>query len=357
MKKNIAKRNPPAGGEKGAYWLEHRDYVIDLSLSKNPLGCSKLVQNRVNLRSVNVARYPDSRGLIGAISAHFSIPKENLAIGAGIDGFINLFPQVFLKRGDLVLMPKLTFPRFEMATKAFGGKTIFVPMKKDMRIDFKIFEKELKKIKPKMVFVANPNNPTGLVERKSKILNLAKKTKAIVLVDEAGIDFCEDGFSLIREARKFKNLVVLRGFSKGYGLSGLRIGFCVASVNTLNKLQPIKLTFPTSSIAMKAAIVALSDQKHLKRTKELFKKETKYYQDKLEKLGFEVLPPESNLIFAKVPPCFSSAEELIKALHRKNIHCVDGKFFNLPKFIRINPATREINRKFIQAVNQIIKTK
>jgi len=339
--------------EKGAYWLVHRDYSIDLSLSRNPLGCSKVVKNTVNFKTLDTSRYPNSREVIGAISSHFSIPKKNLSIGAGIDDFINLFSQALLKKGDVVLMPKTTFPRFEMATRAFGGKPVFIPMR-DMRIDFETFEIEAEKRKPKMVFIANPNNPTGLVEKKTKILNLAKKIKAIVIVDEAGIDFSGEKFSLVKAARKLKNLVVLRGFSKGYGLSGLRIAFCVASPEILGGLQTKKPIFPVSSIAMKAATVALSDQKHLKRTKELFKKETRFFADNLEKMSFRTLPPESNLIFARVPSCFSSARELIAALHERDIHCVDGRFFGFPKYIRINPATRKINKKFIGAVHQII---
>lgn len=339
--------------EKGAYWLVHRDYLIDLSLSRNPLGCSKVVKNTVNFKTLDTSRYPDSKEVIAAISSHFSIAKKNISLGAGIDDFINLFSQTLLKERDIVLMSKTTFPRFEMATRAFGGKPVLIPMK-NMRIDFETFKKEAEKRKPKMVFIANPNNPTGLVEKKTKILNLARKVKASVIVDEAGIDFSGEKLSLVKAAGKLKNLVVLRSFSKSYGLSGLRIAFCVASPETLKEVQTKRPVFPVSSIAMKAAVVALSDQKHLKKTKELFKKETRFFADNLEKMGFQVLPPESNLIFAKVPPCLSSAQELIAALHEKDIHCVDGRFFAFPKYIRINPSTRKINKEFIEAVRQII---
>jgi len=342
--------------EKGAYWLVSRDFSIDLSLSRNPLGCSKLIRNKVNLKNVDVAEYPDIRKIVEVISCHFSIPKENLAIGAGIDDFINLFPQVFLKKGDCVLMPEITFPRFEIATMTFKGKPVFIPMR-NMRINFEAFERILKKRKPKMIFIANPNNPTGLIESKEKILNLAKKTKAIMIVDEAGIDFVGEKYSLVREATKIKNLVVLRGFSKAHGLAGLRIGFCVASPDIIEKFYPTKATFPVSTIAIKAAILAISDKKHIKKTKRLFKEETQFFSNSLQRMGFEVLPPESNLVFAKIPNVFSSAEELINALHKKNIHCVDGKYFGLLKFIRINPATHKINKKFIEAISQIIKEK
>ncbi len=343
--------------QKGAYWTVHRDYEIDLSLSRNPLGCSRIIQDKVNLKTVDVSKYPHLTELIKAISSHFSIPEQNIAISSGIDGFIGLFPIAFLKEGDLVLIPETTFPRFAMAVKAVGGKPVFIPLKENMRVDFKAFEKETIDKNPKMIMLANPNNPTGLVEDKNKIIDLAEKTQALVVVDEAGIDFSGEESSLIQEAAKVKNLVVLRGFSKGYGLSGLRIGFCVASVRVLEESSPHRAIFPVTSIAIKAAVLALSDQEHLKKTQKLFRKEGKFFQESLEKLGFEVLSPESNLIFAKIPNSFSSAAELIEELHKKNMHCVDGQHFGFPQFIRINPATHEINQKFINAIKEIIKSK
>ena len=332
----------------------HEHYDIDLSLSRNPLGCSRLVQEKVDLKKVDVSEYPESDVLIKAISSHFSVPKESIVIEGGIDGLINFLPQVFLNKGDKVLMAKTTFPRFKMATKAFGGKPVFVPLK-NMRLDCKVMMEKVLSVKPKMIFIANPNNPTGLIEDKNQIIELIKKVKSLVVVDEAGIDLAGEEHSLISRVVDFKNLIVLRGFSKGYGLSGLRIGFCVASPEIIARFSPKRLTFPVTSIAIKAAATALSDQKHLKKTRELFQKEGKFFRQELERMGFEVLPPESNLIFAKVPSCFSSASEFIKELHKQNIHCVDGGHFGLPMFIRINPSVRKINSKFIMATEKILK--
>jgi histidinol-phosphate aminotransferase len=348
MNKKTIKKN------KGAYWILDKHYAIDLSLSRNPLGCSKIVQQKVNLRTVDISEYPDSSELIQAISSHFSIPQKHLSIDGGIDGFINFLPQVFLKKGDNVVLPKPSFPRFEMAIRAFGGQPIFIPLR-GMRVDFESMGKKIIEKRPKMILIANPNNPTGLFEDKEKILQLVKKTQSLVVVDEAGIDFADKDASLIQEATKFKNLIVLRGFSKGYGLSGLRVAFCVASPDIISQFNSKHLTFPVSAIAVRAAALALTDQKHLEKTRALFKKEGRFYQNELEKMGFRVLPPESNLIFAQVPSCFRSAQELIEELHRKDIHCVDGQNFGLAKYVRINPSIRKINKKFIQAVKEIIQ--
>jgi len=335
------------------YWLKDREFPIDLTLSENPLGPPKIVKKMIDF---DVSRYPKAEKLVEAISVHFCIPKENIIVGAGINEFINLIPQAILKKGDLVLIPKVTFPRFEEAVRLFGGRPIFVPMGKDLRINFEVLKRKAQK-GAKLIFIANPNNPTGLVEDKIKIIELTKKTKAIPVCDEAGIDFVGEEKSLIRETSRIKNLIVLRGFSKGWGLAGLRIGFCVAQPEIIKKIRPIQLTFSVSSVAIETAILALEDKTHLRKTRKFFKKEKRFLSENLKKLGFEVIPSETNYILAKVNPIFSSAEDFIKAIAKKGANCVDGKNFHLPKFIRISPKDHKTNEKFIEIVTKTIQEK
>jgi len=335
------------------FWLKEQEFPIDLTFSENPLGAPSLVKKRIGF---NVSQYPKKKKLINTISEKFCIPRENILIGAGIDEFINLIPQAVLKKGDLVLIPRITFPRFEQAARLLGGRPILIPMKKDFGVDFEVLERKAQK-RTKLIFIANPNNPTGLVEDKRKIIELAKKTKAILICDEAGIDFVGEKNSLVREAVRIKNLIVLRGFSKGYGLAGLRIGFCVAQAEIIEKIHSIQLPFSVSSIAIRAVILALKDKNHLKKTKEFLKKEKKFLKERLEKIGFEVLSPESNFIFGKINSVFSSAKEFIEAINKKGANCVDGKNFHLPKFIRISPKDHKSNEKFVEIVNKVIQEK
>jgi len=335
------------------YWLKEKEFPIDLTLSENPLGPPKIAKKRIDL---DVSRYPKTEKLIEAISIRFCIPKENIIIGAGIDEFLDLIPRLILKKGDLVLIPKVSFLRFEMTTKLAGGKVILVPMKKDLRIDFEAIKKRIGK-KVKLIFIANPNNPTGLIEDKRKIIELTKRKETILVCDEAGIDFVGEDKSLIREAPKIKNLIVLRGFSKGYGLAGLRIGFCVASPEIIKGLQAIKPPFSVSSVSIEAAILALRDKEHLKKTKKFFKKERGFLAKSLKNLGFEVLPPESNFIFAKVPDFFPLAKDFIKEINKRGANCVDGENFNVPKFIRISLGDHKSNQKFIEIIKGVIREK
>lgn len=338
------------------YWLQEKEFPVNLTFSINPLGPSLEIKKRVRF---DLSQYPNPQKLINLLSARFLIPKENICVGNGVNKFINLICLLFMGKKGKVLLPQVTYPRYEEAVKTFGGKPIFVPMKKDLRIDFVAFEEKFKKLKekPKLIFIANPNNPTGLVEEKEKILRLAQKTKALVVVDEAGIEFVGEKFSVIKEASKMKNLLVLRSFSKAYGLAGLRIGFCVGAVRVIKELQKIESPFPLSSVAIESAILALKDKNHLMITREFFKKEMEFMKKELEKMGLEVLPIESTNLLAKVPSLFSSAKELVEKLNERGANCLTGDYFNLPKFIRICPATKKVNRKFVKIVKEIVKEK
>lgn len=340
------------------YWLQSKKFPIDLTFSINPLGPPLKVKKKIKF---DISQYPSgNEELIELLSKKFSVPKENILLHSGVNDLINLICLMFLKKNEIVLIPKVTYPRYEEAVNNFGGQVIFVPMKKNLRIDFKAFERKIKKLanRVKLIFFANPNNPTGLVEGKNKILRLKRLTKALIVIDEAGIDFVDEKkFSLIKEAARSKNLLVLRTFSKSHGMAGLRIGFAVGPLRFIEKLKIAKSPFPISLVAKESAILALKDTKHLKKTKEFFKRELSFFKRELEKLGFEVLPPESTNIFAKIPPLFSSAKEFIKELNKKGANCVDGAFFYLPDYIRVCPRNKATNRKFVAIIKKILKEK
>jgi len=343
---NIRKQN---------YWVENNNFSIDLSLSENPLGCSTLVEEKLKFNSLDIAEYPNQRKIIKTISSKFSIPEINLAIGAGADEFINLIPQLFLKNGDVVLMPETTFPRFEQAVKLFGGTPVFIPMKKDMRVDFELLKEKLNS-EVKMIFLANPNNPTGLVEEKAKIIDLARQTEAFIVVDEAGIEFSDSNFSLIKDVATMDNLLVLRSFSKSYGMAGLRVGLCIAKEKIIDAINQIKLPFSVSSISLAAVEIALNDKGHIERTNSFIKKETGFLSEELRGLGFSVMNTNSNHFLVGINDLFLSSTEFVRLLNKNGAHVVDGSCFRGlgNKFIRISPRGHETNIKFIEIVKKLI---
>lgn len=343
--KNISFRNLYAFGRK---------LPIDLSLSENPLGCSPNVS--MVLKQLTQADFfdypdPDCNKLKKVIAKRFQIEVGSIFVANGSEAIIKLLPQVLLKAKDEVIIPKLTFPMFDISTKMNNGKVISSEMTNSFDIDFEDIKSKITK-KTKLIFLCNPNNPTGMVIPKRKIVDFIKTTKAIVIVDEANIEF--GGRTVIKEVKKFNNLIVLRTFSKGFGLAGFRIGFCIASKKIIRLLEQTSQPFPVSTMAEKAALVAFADTKFIKKTKEFMKCERTFLSRELKKRGFEVIKSQANNLLVKIP---NSSVNFVSKLNKKGVSVVDGSSFNFKKsnFIRVSPRLRKTNRKFIQVIDQIQK--
>ncbi|MBI2315103.1 aminotransferase class I/II-fold pyridoxal phosphate-dependent enzyme [Candidatus Daviesbacteria bacterium] len=210
---------------------------INLSLSENPLGCSPKVVTA--LKDISLKDFfdypdPDSKDLKNTISKMFRINPEGILVANGSEAIIKLLPQAILKPNDEVIIPKLTFPMFEKAVQIVGGKVVLSEMTADFDIDLTDIRKRITK-NTKLIVLCNPNNPTGNIISKDTILDFVRSTDILVIVDEANIEF--GGETVIRECQNIDNLIVLRTFSKGFGLAGLRIGFCVADPSIVDGIN------------------------------------------------------------------------------------------------------------------------
>ena len=326
---------------------------IDLSLSENPLGCSPKVS--MVLKQLTQADFfdypdPDCNQLKQVIAKRFQIEISSIFVANGSEAIIKLLPQVLLKPGDEVIIPSLTFPMFEIASKMSKGKVILSEMTPNLDIDLKDIKSKITK-KTRLIFICNPNSPTGRVIPNKAVLDLIKATKANVIVDEANIEF--GGKTVIKETKNFTNLVILRTFSKGFGLAGFRIGFCVASKDIVQLLQQTSQPFPVATVAEKAALVAFTDTQFIKRTREFMKSERDFLSRELVKRGFEVVKSEANNLLVVVP---SSLPNLVNKLNERGVSVVDGSSFNLNnvRFIRVSPRLRDTNKKFIDVIDQIL---
>ena len=328
---------------------------IDLSLSENPLGCSPKVAMVLNrLTQANFFDYPDPdcNQLKRAITERFQIKAESIFVANGSEAIIKLLPQVLLRPGDEVIIPKLTFPMFEIASKMSRGKVILSEMTPSLDINLTDIKSKITK-KTKLIFICNPNNPTGRVIPKKTILDFVKATKADVVVDEANIEF--GGKTVIKETRSFANLIVLRTFSKGFGLAGFRIGFCVANKGIIQQLQKTSQPFPVSTVAEKVAITAFADTAFIDKSKELMKRERDFLTNELTKRGFEVVKSGANNLLVVVP---TFLPDLVSKLNEKGVSVVDSSSFSLNniRFIRVSPRLRSTNCKFIDVIDQILST-
>ncbi len=329
---------------------------IDLSLSENPLGCSPKVF--MALKDVSLKDFfdypdPDSQNLKNALSKMFQINSEGIFVANGSEAIIKLLPQAILKPNDEAIIPTLTFPMFEKAAQLVGSKVTLSEMTADFDISLANIRKRITR-NTKIIFLCNPNNPTGKVIPKKTILEFVRSTNILVVVDEANIEF--GGETVIEECQNIENLIVLRTFSKGFGLAGLRIGFCVANPAIVERLKQIGQPFPVSSIAQKLAITALQDKKFMSKTKQFMKQEREFLTRELENRGFRVIKSQANNLLVKINPVFKSSTDFVRQLNSKGVSIIDGINFDGlgTKFVRISPRLRDTNIQFLKAIDEIL---
>ena len=337
-------------------YIPKERYTIDLSLTENPHKFSSGVLKVIDKEKENINHYPDPyhRDLRNVLSKKFGVSENKIIFGAGADGLIENIVRILINPGEQVILPDLTFLNASFATVIAGGEPIFSKMTDDLHIDFEDIKKKTNK-GTKMIFLCNPNNPTGLIEPKEKILDLVKSTDALVVVDEANIEF--GGESVIEHVNEFENLIVIRTFSKAYGLAGMRIGYCVGNEELMYYIWRLRPPFVNTYLAQKAALEALKDEEHIEQSKSYVAKERKFLTDELSKLDFSVLPSEANCMLVKITPLFKSSTTFIDLLHKNDCTVVDGKHFRGlgTDYIRVAPQLHSTNEKFIEIVSKLLK--
>ena len=244
--------------------------IIKLSANESALGVSPRVKKVISNKNINFSRYPDGKSnkLRMQISKTFNCNKERIICGSGSDEVIQMLCQLFLKSGDEVIVPKFSFLMYRIYSKISGAKVIF-SNEKNFKVSIQDILKKVSK-KTKIVFLANPNNPTGTYLDKFELTELRKKLRKNILlvVDDAYAEYMvnpdyESGLNLFKNNQ---NVFILRTFSKIYGLSSLRIGWGYGCKKIINGLNLIKPPFNVNLVAQKAAVESLKDKKFILRS-------------------------------------------------------------------------------------------
>jgi len=328
---------------------------IDLSLSENPLGMPPLVKKLLKNIKIDFSDYPDpdSKNLKFALSNKFALNPSNFFIANGSEAIIKILPMALLKKNDQVIIPNVTFPMFKIACLLNDNKIIFSRVKDNFQIDIDDIKMRINS-KTKMIIMCNPNTPTGLTIKKANIIELLKSTKAFVVIDEANIEF--DGQSIIDKVNNFPNLIILRSFSKGFGLAGARIGFCASNNNIVKKLERISPLFLINSLSQKIAITALEDKQFIKKTKKFMQKETNFLQQELKKRDFQIISSNANNFILNVKPFAKNGTDFVKKLNKLEVSVVDGIYFGkrCVNFVRVSPRLRKTNLKFLSAIDKLL---
>jgi histidinol-phosphate aminotransferase len=260
----------------------------------------------------------------------------------------------FVNEGDEVVMADPTFPVYTNATQIMGGKAIKVKLK-DFTHDLDSMMKKVSR-KTKLVFICNPNNPTGTtvsVEALNAFLSRLPK-RVVVVLDEAYGDFVEDAFypnglDYIKERRQ---VIVLRTFSKVYGLAGLRIGYALGREDLVGCLYQVRDPFPVHRLAQVAALAALNDDEHAIKSIQLVYEGKRYLYKELDRAGLFYVPSEANFIFVDFK---KDSERVFQAFLEEGIIIRPGKVWGYPTFARVTIGRMEDNRRFIKALRKVLR--
>jgi histidinol-phosphate aminotransferase len=329
---------------------------IKLASNENPLGPSTLAVRAImdNIKKIN--RYPDSSGyyLKSKLSDLFRISKDRIILGNGSNELIELIVRSFLTPGKQVIQASPTFLIYEKVVTGAGGKLISVPLK-DFRIDLKKITESVTP-KTKIIFINNPNNPTGSALSKREVSAFLKgvPNDIVIVLDEAYIDFVTDkdvanGLNFLMN---YPRLVLLRTFSKLYGLAGIRIGYGFSSDEVIDYMNRVRQPFNTNSLAQAAALAALDDIEFASATLKLVKDGLGYLHEQLDMLGLEYLPTQTNFFIIKVP---LGGKRTYALMLREGVIVRSLDSYGMEEYIRINVGLPEENERFIRAIKKVLK--
>lgn len=283
-----------------------RGFFVKLASNESPLPPTEKIKEALKKEIDQVFLYPDPgcKVLRETASKYFAVPSQNILAGNGSNELIDLLIRVACEPGESVMTSQGAFIAYKICTKASRAKIIEVPLKSDYTIDLSAFTKELKGLdkKPKVVFIPNPNNPTGTYISKEEVYEFLKDWGGakdfLIVFDEAYTEFVDaPDFPETQELLKHENVLVMKTMSKVFGLAGLRAGLLMGNPKILDLVHRIRNPFNVNSFAQAAATAALKDQEGLDKIATLVKTGRKDFESFLTGLGLDFAPSQANFIF------------------------------------------------------------
>ncbi len=278
--------------------------------------------------------------------------RDHIILGSGSNEIIEFLGHAFLDRGDDVITSEHAFIAYKLVAAVFGARTIEVPSP-DLRHDL---DAMIAAITPKtrLIFVANPNNPTGTLASQDEIDRFIERVpeNVVVVFDEAYFEYLDDPPDTLRFVRAGRNVAVLRTFSKIQGLASLRIGYGIARPELIQVLQKTRQPFNVSGLAQAAALAGLDDDEHRRETKRLTDEGRAYLQEQFGAMNLPFVPSAANFVLVKTGDGAGTFRKLLE--RRIIVRALKG--YNLPEWIRISVGTMEQNRKCIAALREVLSS-
>lgn len=328
--------------------------IRNMSEIENVFGCSPLVKKQLMQRLDYLFTYPDgsARALSTKLGDFLGVAQNQLFIGNGSDEIIRLLIRAFLNTEEEAIMADITFPRYKTNVSIEGGRPVIVPLINGVH-DLTAMLANITE-QTKMIFVCNPNNPTGTIVNKDELISFIERVPEHILIvlDEAYYEYAtsEEYLQSIPLLEKHDNLVILRTFSKVYGLAGLRIGYGIMDPSISAELNKVKEVFNVNQLAQAAAMEAIMDQEFRKECILRNEEGRAYLESKLDELGYTYFPTQANFMMIHIG---RDGNEITQKLLTKGIMVKSGAVLGYPNSIRVTICSMEDNRYFIEMLKNL----
>ncbi len=331
--------------------------VVKLASNENPFGPSPKAVKAMQKSLSGVNRYPDAQGyyLKKRLARHFGLAAENFVLGNGSDELIDVLIKTFVEADENIVTSDTTFLEYEIIAAVNNRKVKKAPLryfKYDLGAILKLADK-----KTKLVFIANPNNPTGTYVTKYEVADFLKALpkQVIVVFDEAyntfiDVDDYPDSLSYLRS----KKVIILRTFSKAYGLAGLRLGYAIADPEFVSYMERVRQPFNVNILAQAAGLAAIEDRDFLKKTRRLTLAGKDFIYQELSKMGLGYVPSVANFILIDVE---KDGQEVFKSMLKFGVIVREMSQYGLKNFIRLTIGSQKENRRSVRVLRKVLTSR
>ena len=339
----------PIDDVKREFGLEE---VFKLASNENPLGPPASAVEAVRIAALKANIYPDGYAydLRMALSERYNLKPYNFIFGAGANEIIKLLSLTYLSPGDEIIVPKPSFSEYDRLATLCGATCKAVPLTHGYRLDLPAMAAAIS-TRTRFLYICCPNNPTGTVVDRRELLKMLHRIgpEIMVIMDEAYFEFIDDpeapnGVEFFRE---FPNIVVMRTFSKAYGLAGLRVGYAVAQKEIADAINRVREPFNVNALALAAALAALQDKEYLKKSVHYNRVEREFMTAELRKAGYAVVDSQANFILVEVG---QNCRKVFDGLQRRGVITRPADIFGYPTKLRVSIGLHEENKAFLDAL-------
>ena len=323
--------------------------IIKLASNENPLGPSQMVLAAITQATKDITRYPDGNGftLKAALAEKYQLDINQVTLGNGSNDVLELLARTFVSTSDEVIFSQYAFAVYPLVTQAIGATSVIAPAR-DYGHDLEAM-RALITGKTKLIFIANPNNPTGTVLTPEHIQYFLRQVPStvIVVLDEAYVEYTSQTVNTVEWLKTYPNLIITRTFSKAYGLAALRVGYSLSHANVAELVNRIRQPFNVNGFALAAATAALTDDDYLAQTKRVNDAGMKQFELGLQSLGLDFIPSKGNFICVDVK---TDAEPLFQSLLKQGVITRPIANYGLPQHLRISIGREQDNQRCLDAL-------